>query len=221
VYSDEYVEDFNAKPDSLGRALLAAQRAVKLDPASPRAHMMLGKVQFFMHDIDAFVPAAKRAVALNPNNADILAWYGVLWTYGHWADPVTQARGVEAMKRAIAMSPIYPSWYHLPIAWTYYANGDYPAASAEAKKVDMPDYFWTHQLLAAIYGAMGRQDDARAPVAKLLELYPAFPQEVRQIWKKWNVPDFVIDKVTKDLRRAGMDIPERESSKHVATTSNE
>jgi len=220
VYSDEYVEDYNPKPESLDRALRAARRAVELDPASPRAYMMLGKVHFFMHDMDGFVPAAQRAVALNPNNADILAWYGVLWTYGHWGDPATQDRGVQAMRRAIAISPIYPSWYHLPIAWTYYASGNYSAALAEAKKVDMPDYYWTHQLLAAIYSAMGRQADARAHVARLLELYPTFPHEVRQIWEKWNVPDFVVDKVIGDLQRAGMDIPEHNSARHGAKTPN-
>jgi tetratricopeptide (TPR) repeat protein len=118
------------------------------------------------------------------------------------------------------MSPIYPPWYHLPIAWTYYTNGDYAAALAEAKKADTPDYYWKHQLLAAIYGAMGRREDARVPLARLLELYPAFPSEVRQIWKKWNVPDFVIDKVVTDLRRAGLNIPDQEPSKHGATTSN-
>ena len=152
--------------------------------------------------------SAERAVALNPNNADVLAWYGLFWTYGHMGDPVKRVRGIEAMKKAIALSPMYPTWYHFPIAWHHYWNGNYETALAEAKKIDMPDYFWTHALLATVYGAMVREEDARAEVTRLIELYPEFPRVFRHEVRKWNTPEFIIDNYVRDLRRAGLEIPE-------------
>jgi TolB-like protein len=210
IYSEEYSQGFNLRPDPLERALSTAQRAVELDPANPRAYWALGNAQFFLHDIDAFTAAAERAVALNPNNVDVLAFYGLLWTYAHVGDPVQRTRGVEAMKKAIALSPVYPTWYHFPIAWHYYWNDEYEAALAEAKKVELPGYFWTHALLVTVYGAMDRKEDARAAVTRLLELYPEFPRKSREEFRKWgwNTPDPMIDRLLRDMRRAGLDIPE-------------
>jgi len=39
---------------------------------------------------------------------------------------------------------MYPGWYHYPITWHYWYSGDYDTALGEAKKIDMPGYFWTH-----------------------------------------------------------------------------
>ena len=208
IYTMEYADNFNPRTDSLGRAVRAARRAVNLDPANARAYVMLAQAQFFLHDMDAFDSTARHAVALNPNNVDVLAFYGLFWTYSHLDDPVKRAEGADAMKKAIALSPIYPTWYHFPIAWHHYHTGDYVAALAEAKRIEMPDYFWTHATLTVIYGAMDRREDARASVARLLELYPEFPKTARQEWHKWNTPNFIIDKLFHDLRRAGLDVPE-------------
>ena len=206
-YSQEYMDGFNPRPDPLGRALQAAQRAVELDPASQRAHSILSGVYFFQHDLEAFDSQGERAVALNPNNADVLAYFGVLWTTGHIADPVQRARGVAMMKKAMTLSPMYPTWYHFPVAWSYWISGEYDMALAEAKKIDQPGYFWTHLLLATVYGAMDRKEDARPAVAKLLELYPNFARNVRTEFRKWSFPDSAIDRAIRDLRRAGLDIP--------------
>lgn len=209
IYSQEHSQGFNIRPNALGRALNAAQRAVQLDPASPRAYVVVGNAHFFLHDIDAFARAAKRAIALNPNNVDVLAFYGMLWTYAHIGDPTERARGVEAMKKAIALSPIHPTWYHFPIAWHYYWNEEYETALAETKKIDLQGYWHTHLQLVTIYGAMGRKQDAQASVTRLLELYPEIPRKYREEWRKWNVPEPMIDHAAGDLRRAGLDIPER------------
>ena len=78
---------------------------------------------------------------------------------------------------------------------------------AEAKKINMPDYFWTHTLLAVSYAGLGRKDEAATAVANVLRLRPDMPVAVRGEWRKWNVPEEVIDRAIADLRRAGMNIP--------------
>ena len=206
-YVQEHNQGFNPRPDPLGRALQAAQHAVELDPASARAHSVLGGVYFFLHDLDAFASQAERAVALNPNNADVLAFYGLYWTYGHFTDRAQRARGVAMMKKAMTLNPMHPSFYHFPIGWHYWMSGEYDTALEEAKKIDLPGYYYTHVLLATVYGAMHRKEEGRAEVTKILELYPDFPRNIRAELRKWNYPDSATDREIRDLRRAGMEIP--------------
>ncbi len=208
VYGDEYVEGFNERPEPLRRSLKAAQRAVALDPASPRAHMVLAKAHFSLGDRDALVPALERAIALNPNNAEMLAQFGVYWTYAFFDDRVKRTRGVDALRKAIALTPVHPGWYYLPIAYDLYERGEYDSALREAKRIDMPDYVWANEILVLIYGAMGRKDDARASIAKLLELYPDFPKNIRKEHRKWVTSDAIIDRYIVDLRRAGLEVPD-------------
>ncbi len=207
TYATEHADGFNPRLDPLGRALQAARKAVELDPTSQSAHMALGQAFFFSHDIAAFEAEAARVLALNPNNADALAWYGWLWTFAHYGDPAQRARGVAVMKKAIALDPMHPPWYYFPITYDHYFSGRLEAALAEARKIDIPGYFWSHATLAIVYGAMNRKVDAQPAVAKLLELYPEFPRHVRRESAKWNVTPAQIEQMVSDLRKAGLEIP--------------
>ena len=208
IYVEEYSQGFNPRPDPLGRAMDAAQRAVELDPRSQRAYVQLARAHFFRHEIDAFNVAADRAIALNPNSADALAFAGIFVTYANQGDPSQRARGVAMMRKAIIMSPAYPTWYHFPIAWDYYYNDQYQQALSEARKINMPGYYWTRALLITIYGALGRPEDAKDDIAALLKLNPDFPKTMRKETRKWNTPEHFISRNVANLRRAGLDVPE-------------
>ena len=75
VMSEEYGMGYNVLPDSVGRALQAAQRAVDAAPLSP-AHNALARALFFRKESQAFRTAADLAIELNPMSASI---------FGHWA----------------------------------------------------------------------------------------------------------------------------------------
>jgi len=210
IYRHEYSEGYNARPDPLARALQAARKAVELDPASQDAHIALGGAFFFMHDIAAFEVEADRVLALNPNNADALGWYGNLWTNAHSFDPTERTRGVAVIKKAMALNPMYPTWYHFPIAWDHYWSRRLEAALAETKKIDMPGYYWSYMQLALVLGAMDRKQDAQPAVATLLKLYPEFPRHARQEHAKWNTHPALIEQAVRDYRKAGLEIPDQD-----------
>ncbi len=162
---------------------------------------------FFRRDLDAFFPLAERAVALNPNYENTLAEMGTFIVYSNWTNSVRRGRGLAMVKKAMALNPSYPTWLHFPVAWVHWWKGEHEQALAQAKQINMPDYFWTNKLLAVIYVSLGRKDEAAVAVAKVLKLRPDMPVAVRAEWRKWNVPEEVIDRVIVDLRRAGMEIP--------------
>ena len=73
------------RPDPLGRALAAAQRAVAAAPTNHFAHSALATALFFQKEFQAFRPAAERALALNRMDASTAAILGTMIAYaGDW-----------------------------------------------------------------------------------------------------------------------------------------
>jgi TolB-like protein len=199
IYIDEYRLNYNPRPNPLDRALKAAHRAVDSDSTHQGAHEALANSHFFRHELDAFFAEAERAIALNPNNAVMLARLGQRLNLA--GDP----RGILLVRKAMKLDPFHPTWFNFPIATYHFDKGEYEEALAAARKINIPGYFWPQIHLAAIYGALGRQSEARSAVEELLRLYPGFTIETLiEELRKWNRPDDVISRWVAALRKAGL-----------------
>jgi TolB-like protein/tetratricopeptide (TPR) repeat protein len=202
IYTDEYAFGFNPRPNSLDRAAEVARRAVDLDPTNQMAHWFFARAQFFRHELDSFFVEAERALALNPNNATVLASAGSYLAYaGKWE------RGLALVKKAVALNPHHPGWYYFPFFWDHYRKAEYEEALAQAQKINLPGLFWTYVTLAAGYGQLGRKEEAQAAVADLLELYPDYPENARHEFRKYNWSEDLIENIMDGLRKAGLNIP--------------
>ena len=51
---------------------------------------------------------------------------------------------------------------------------------------------------------MGREEEARAAVAKLLEVYPGFGEEAREQLRKWYYSEDLVERYIDGLRKAGL-----------------
>jgi TolB-like protein len=106
VYAQEHRQGFNPRPelyDPRERSLAAAGRAVEIEPRNPTAQLMLANALFDRHDVVGFRAAGERAIALNPNDPDILAHFGMRLVYmGEWE------RGLALVSKAIALNPEFP-----------------------------------------------------------------------------------------------------------------
>ena len=146
-----------------------------------------------------------QVLALNPNNAQVLASLGLhLSVSGRW-EP-----GLKLLERAIELNPNHPGWYVSPVTLFQITQGDYQSALYSAQRVQaiMPDFFGTHQNLAIIYGHLGRIDDAKAAVDRLLELAPGYPSFARSFWKNWNNPPDLMERSAEGLSKAGLVLPD-------------
>ncbi len=205
IYLDELIFGFNPRPegDSLDRALEAAQRAVMLDPENSMAYHILFNTHFHRGELDEFTAAGERAIALNPNHADMLVDYGLrLSCIGEWE------RGRALADKAIALSPTHPGWFHTVAVIDHYNRGQYEAALAEAKQVQTPGLSWNFVLLAMCCGQLGRDQEARAACEKLAELAPDFAEHAWSQLGAWNFPEDFTQKIVEGLRKAGLEIPE-------------
>ena len=206
IYLDELIFGFNPRDDGnqLARALDATQRAVMLEPESSMAYHILSNTHFHAGQLDEFKAAGERAIALNPNHADMLADYGLrLCCMGDWE------RGMALADKAIDLSPTHPGWFHAASALRHYDQGNHEAALAEAKQMGAKGLYWTHVILAMCCGQLGRDQEAGEARAALLEMVPDFGSQAWGLFALWNFSEALTRRFLEGLRKAGLAIAER------------
>ena len=203
VYNDEARFGFNRRPDANARdeALKAAQAAVALDPTSSTAYHALFVTHFHRGEIDEFRAAGDRALALNRNHTDMLADFGIMLTCIGESE-----RGIAFADKAIALAPVHPGWFHAAAVLDRFGKHDYAGALAEAKKVQMNEFYVTHMFTAMSAGLLGHKDQAREAADRLMECLPEFTDIFRAIMGSWNFKEEFILHVAKGLREAGLDV---------------
>ncbi len=197
LYADEHWFGFNLRPDPLGRAEAAAQRATELAPASLLAVQALAQSLFMRHEWQAFRPVAERTIALNPMEGATVALMGTLLACsGDWE------RGCAVADSAMKLHPNFPGWYWLAKVFNAYRTGDYRATVDSALRIQMPGYFWTSIGLAAAYGQLGEREAAQKALRELLAMKPGFAATARQELEKWFEPELV-EHFLEGLSKAG------------------
>jgi Tfp pilus assembly protein PilF len=202
VYLDEDRNGFNrigTAQESAMRALQAAERAVALAPESENALEALMDVNHRLGNFEAADRAGRRAIEINPNNPELLAELGIrIFARGRWDE------GAEMVRRAAERSMVLPPLNRFTLAFDHYRKGQFDEALTEAKQIQLPQFYGTHMVQAAIYGKLGRQAEARAAVTRLLELRPNYAAEMRDDFRSRHYTDALIDMLADGLRQAGL-----------------
>ena len=200
LYCDEYMFGFNPEPDSLGRALTAAQRAVETAPTSNLACQALAQAHFFRRDLEAFHPLAERTIMLNRMDGATVAFMGILIACsGEWE------RGCQVTEQAMRLNPHFPGWYRLAVLFDAYRRSDYRAALAEAEKINLPKYFWTLVMRTASLGQLGELEKAREALRELLAVRPDFTQAAPEEFGRWFDAKLV-EQLMGGLHKAGLEV---------------
>ena len=118
-------------------------------------------------------------------------------------------RGRALMGKAMALNPAHPSWYHTLFYYDHYRKGEYDQALARMQQVTPYNYYLNELTLAAIFGQLGRMDDARKALAALRDLHPGFTMETarHEFGVKRNFEPAFLEQMLDGLRKAG--VPEK------------
>ena len=198
ISREEHHHGFNARPGSLDRAVKFARHAIELDSTNQMAHLSLSMAYYSHHQRDPFLAEAERAIALNPNNGRVLGSFGQMMSFaGEWE------RGVALSRKAVALNPYHPGWFHLTLSSDHYRKGEYEQALAEAQRINRPSLLIMHASLAAIYGQLGRHAEAQAALADLRELDPNFPENTLDHLRKNYFSEELVESFMDGLRKAG------------------
>lgn len=167
MYGDEERYNFNLRrnePPPTERALTAAQRAVQANSSSAMAHPYLAIAQFQAGDIAGFRASIEKALELNPNNAQILAYAAQMLVQTDGSD-----RGRERGERAIAFNPGHPPWYTQPLARYHIAHGN-QAEALRYTQAEAPDGApISVYILAAALRLNGRDGEAYTTLRSLAD----------------------------------------------------
>ena len=206
----EVVFSYTTSPlENLDQAQQAANQAVALDDKEAMAHHTLGRVLSLRGDYNSAIAEMRTAIDLNPSSA--LAHFG-LGTTLMLTEQLEEA--ISEFDEAIRLSPRDPAvWgFYALRAWARILLGDYESAVDDSRRaIRHPEAaFWPHAHLASALGHLGKHDEAKNALERLLEINPDFtpdaalaahsplnPDTLRPVFKTW------ID----GLQKAGLNIP--------------
>ncbi len=202
VYLGEALFGFNQRvpaADLTAKCLDAAHRAVALDPHSVMAHYILAMVLFYARDLDGFLAAAELALRMAPHHPDNLAVIGMhLALAGQWG------RGLALVRRAMALNPFHPAWYHLVFSLAYLHQGRYREALAVLGRFAQLDFFPFQINLAVIHGQLGQRAPARLAWQRMMALWPDSAGRIDAILGFWFPLGSLAEVFADGLRKAGL-----------------
>ena len=176
-------------------AVQCAEQAVALDPMDSNCQLALGETTFHVRQYDRSGTHIARAIALNPNDADVLVISSKLE-----AACGNSELELRQMNMALERNPSHPPWYDWVLGTTLYLLGRYDDALAAFDLYGRPNpaiLKWRTVTLVR----MGRLDEARSGVQALLALKPTLTLGgAREIFDYLPDPEIYVDA----LRQAGL-----------------
>ena len=206
MYFEEHKYGYNLRPGPVERALAATQKALALDPRSQHANYVYALILYARErSFDPFYDAADRAIALNPNNAFVLADLGTWIAYsGEWQ------RGRALVEKSMKLNPFHASWLHISFFLDHYRKGKYREALETALKMNLPNNAGVQTGLAAVYGQLGEREKATATLDRILAITPGFAEDPRAWFVRRRIPAELVESLMDGLRKAGMNVPPAE-----------
>jgi adenylate cyclase len=182
-------------------AVLAARQAVALDGTLPEARYTLSTALARAGRLDEALAEAQKAIDLNPNYADGLAWRAAVLA--------GMNRGQEALQeieRAMRLNPHFRYWHIHIRGIARFALGEYDMAVADFRLAleRNPNWHPSRWLLAATLGHLGRRTEAEW---ELNELHAAGIRLDRSNLGQANLAtgdSAYRARITEGLRKAGL-----------------
>ena len=159
------------RADDLERAEALAKKALTLDPATIRAYHVLSQVYFFRKRYDLALAQIDRALEFNPSDADNYTYRGntLVWA-GRAAEALPWLEGALRFDRAngFAATRLCMAYYFL----RRYTEAVDACDRGLSQKLGRNTQLVTRAVLAAVYAALDRPQDAMRERAILARLWP-------------------------------------------------
>jgi adenylate cyclase len=184
--------------EDLKRADELAQKALALDDSNLLAMTLISQDDWMEGRYDQAVADSERAVALNPNYAQGYLLLGEAQNF--------DGRPEEALltlQKAIRLDPESKDFYAFVMGESDMFMGRYQQAVLllERSAASYPNFLYAHLLLSIAYTELGRDEKARAEVAKVRRLNPQYEFIPFVNWEPNSVLARHFDA---DLRKAGL-----------------
>ncbi|MCB8822699.1 adenylate cyclase [Microvirga rosea] len=205
LYLDEDRFGFNPRAGSsnpIQRSLDAARRGIRLDPENVRALQALMMVLFFAQQPTEALEIGERAVALNPNDTELLGEFGTrLGQAGAWQ------RGAELLEQALARNPRHSGYYSGTLAVYAYMQRDYARAETLIRQARLEKFPLYHFVAAVIYAQLDKAPEAAAARDEFLRMRPTIFEHWDEEMAKRNYRPEDAAHFAAGARKAGFPVP--------------
>jgi len=217
LYLDEDRFGFNPRAGEsppIQRSLDAARRAIRLDPENVRALQALMMALFFSRQPAEALEVGELAVALNPNDTELLGEFGTcLAQAGAWQ------RGAELIKQALARNPSHSGYYSGVLAVYAYMQRDYGRAENLIRQAALEKFPLYHFVAAVIYAQLGKVAAAAAARDEFLRLRPTIFERWDDEMAKRNYRPEDASHFAEGARKAGFPVPARTAAEAALQAS--
>jgi adenylate cyclase len=184
----------------LEEAEKCALKALELNDSFDLAHIVLGYVYLSKSQHQKAIEEGNKALALNPNGADVHAQLAVFLSYSGKPE-----KAIELMKRAFRLNPIPPPSYFFASGLAYRMTGRYLEAIEACKQaiIKSPDYLLPYITIAASYSSLEQYEKAHQAVTEILRLSPKYSIEVLAMSASFE-QKADLENLLEGLRKAGL-----------------
>ena len=200
TYYLEVFQGTTRPKDVIPKATELMQKALALNGSLAEARSSLGVLYTWSGRYDEGIAEAERGVELDPNSGQ--ANYNLALVL-RWAGKSKEA--IPVLQKAIRLEPMAPDNYNRQLALNYFQTGDCKEAIAMCEKgiKREPDNLVGRVTIAAVYGACGREAEARKEATEVLRINPKFTVESFMGNTPYkNLSDR--DRIAQGLRKAGL-----------------
>jgi TolB-like protein/class 3 adenylate cyclase/cytochrome c-type biogenesis protein CcmH/NrfG len=175
-----------------------SQKALSLQATDISGRRLLASIYGLRRQHDLALIESERLIAINPNDAGGFAQQGRALTWLGRPDGA-----ILALERSLLLDPDMKADFVWQLGLAYYLKERYAdsVAMLERNIGRKTDPFWDYLLLAAVYGQMGRMEEA-ARVAKVVRQIDPLYNRLLRFGQFENVSD--TEKVNEGLRKAGL-----------------
>ena len=171
TWFDEWPFGWSEDKMVLEKALHLSERAIDLDPNLPEAYSLLSCTYLWMEEHEKAEEVINRLLAIAPNNADALAFYGYILAFSGRAE-----EAVAPIIRAKRMDPGRHVRLSMYLAIVYNLLERYEEAVQELEPYldDYSSYLPLQRMLAYAYYQAGNMKRARQTATHVVQLEPGF-----------------------------------------------
>ncbi|MBY6055609.1 adenylate/guanylate cyclase domain-containing protein [Leisingera daeponensis] len=201
TYLVEWMSGWGSSPETtLDMAFPLLRRAARIDPLDSVAQRRLAVMHLFKEEFSLAEEHFQRALALNPNDTDAMAFRGLSFIYQGKPE-----KALAELQEASACNPFHPTYFHWFNALALYMCREYLPGITEVNKAIglFPGFPAPRRHLAACYGQLGDKKAAAQECGRILQLEPGFSvSRIRETLPFAREDD--LEHYCEGLRRAGL-----------------
>ncbi|MFB3390061.1 hypothetical protein [Flavobacterium sp. LAR06] len=200
IYLSGILLDIRTVDEPFEAACKYCAQALKIDPLSQHAWQTITLLYLFKKDTESCLHAAMQCLELNRNCTVITCNVGfVLVCAGYFKE------GFPLMKNGADLSPDYPWFVNGGLCFYFIYKKEYTIALYWAEKMNAGETYWDPLLKAVCFYYMGKEQQAKENMNRLLKLLPDAPAKVKLIIPSLILSETLATHILAALQNIGLD----------------